>query len=85
MEGVVMQTYGAGNIPDTAAMSYIFEELAKACDRGVVIVNCTQCNKGLVKEKYAAGIVSIVIYVCARVTMRECVCVCVCDCVCVCV
>jgi len=59
MEGVVLQTYGAGNVPDISDHPYIYEELKEACERGVVIVNCTQCNKGLVKEKYASGIVSI--------------------------
>ncbi len=53
-----MQAYGAGNIPDTAAHSDIFEELKGACDRGVVIVNCTQCSQGTVTESYAGGIVS---------------------------
>lgn len=58
MEGVVLQTYGAGNVPDTEKNSYLFQVLKDACDRGVVIVNCTQCATGVVTELYAGGIVS---------------------------
>ena len=58
MEGVILQTYGAGNIPDTSTHSDIFHELKSACERGVVIVNCTQCSQGTVSENYAGGIVS---------------------------
>ena len=58
MEGVVLQTYGSGNVPDRDCHMYLFEELKAACDRGVIVINCTQCSKGLVKEKYSGGIVS---------------------------
>ena len=58
MEGVIFQTYGAGNVPDTDENSYLFEELKAACSRGVIIVNCTQCSSGLVTELYAGSIVS---------------------------
>ncbi len=58
MEGVVVQAYGAGNIPDTSSHSGIFDELKGACDKGVIIVNCTQCSQGTVTESYAGGIVS---------------------------
>ena len=61
MEGVVLQTYGAGNVPDTDAHSHLFEEMKKACERGVVVVNCTQCSSGFVTESYAGGIVSLYI------------------------
>ena len=56
MEGVVLQTYGAGNAPDTR--TDLIMELKKACDRGVIIVNCSQCASGYVTEDYAAGRVS---------------------------
>ncbi len=59
MKGVILQTYGAGNIPDTKAHAYMFEELKAACEREVVIVNCTQCSSGLVTEMYAGGIVGV--------------------------
>lgn len=55
MEGVVLQSYGAGNIPDSR--SDIVEELSAATERGVIIVNCSQCFSGYVSDKYAAGLV----------------------------
>ena len=53
MQGVVLQTYGAGNIPDTR--KDLVEDLREASDRGVMIVNCTQCIRGRVSQNYAAG------------------------------
>jgi len=53
MQGVVLQTYGAGNIPDSR--KDLIEDLREASDRGVLIVNCTQCTKGHVSQNYAAG------------------------------
>ena len=55
MKGVILQTYGAGNIPDKP---YLFDELKAACDRGVIVVNCTQCSSGVVTDMYSGGIVS---------------------------
>ncbi|KAI9290259.1 asparaginase-domain-containing protein [Umbelopsis sp. AD052] len=52
MQGVVLETYGAGNAP---ARSDLLSALKEACDRGVIIVNCTQCRKGLVTDAYATG------------------------------
>ncbi|KAI8582726.1 hypothetical protein K450DRAFT_226616 [Umbelopsis ramanniana AG] len=52
MQGVVLETYGAGNAP---ARSDLLAALKEACDRGVIIVNCTQCRKGLVTDAYATG------------------------------
>ncbi|KAI8074030.1 asparaginase-domain-containing protein [Gongronella butleri] len=51
-QGVVLETYGAGNAP---ARPDLLAELEAACNRGVVIVNCTQCRKGLVTDVYATG------------------------------
>ncbi|KAI9313557.1 asparaginase-domain-containing protein [Dichotomocladium elegans] len=51
-QGVVLETYGAGNAP---ARPDLLAALKEACDRGVVIVNCTQCRKGLVSDSYATG------------------------------
>lgn len=53
MKGVILQTYGAGNIPDKP---YLFDELKAACDRGVIVVNCTQCSSGVVTDMYSGGI-----------------------------
>ncbi|KAI8140484.1 asparaginase-domain-containing protein [Fennellomyces sp. T-0311] len=52
IQGVVLETYGAGNAP---ARADLLAALKDACDRGVVIVNCTQCRKGLVTDSYATG------------------------------
>ena len=46
LQGLILKTYGAGNIPNDEG---ILQSLAKANDRGVVIVNCTQCLYGTVK------------------------------------
>lgn len=53
MEGIVFQTFGAGNIPSNR--EDIIEELKKATQRGVIIVNCTQCTSGTVSEIYETG------------------------------
>ncbi|KAI8372952.1 asparaginase-domain-containing protein [Radiomyces spectabilis] len=52
IQGVVLETYGAGNAPSRPDLLAAIKE---ACDRGVVIVNCTQCRKGLVNDAYATG------------------------------
>ena len=56
MQGVVLQSYGAGNGPD--AREDLLEILKSASSRGVLIVNITQCYKGSVSTAYAAGQVS---------------------------
>lgn len=53
MQGVVLQTFGSGNIPSNR--KDLIEELKKANDNGVIIVNCTQCTCGSVSEIYEAG------------------------------
>lgn len=53
MRGVVLQTYGAGNVPDTN--STLLQELETACKGDIIIVNCSQCTSGHVTENYAAG------------------------------
>ena len=53
MEGVVIQSYGAGNGPDARDdLINLFKEAAK---RGVLIVNITQCQRGVVTTSYATG------------------------------
>jgi L-asparaginase len=59
LQGLILKTYGAGNIPND---ENIFRSLAKANQRGVVIVNCTQCLYGTVKMgayKTASGLADI--------------------------
>lgn len=54
VQGLILETYGMGNGPsnDTA----LLRTLERACRRGVVVVNCTQCLRGRVhQEGYATG------------------------------
>jgi len=56
VRGIVLQTYGVGNAPqgDHALM----DALERAADRGIVLVNVTQCLTGSVsQETYATGTV----------------------------
>ena len=53
LRGLVIETYGAGNGPDKNAE--LLRVLREATDRGVVIVNCTQCQRGRVTTSYATG------------------------------
>jgi len=53
VRGAVLLTFGAGNAPESKEF---LGALSEACDRGVVIVNISQCGKGGVNmECYAAG------------------------------
>ncbi len=54
VKGAVLLSYGAGNAPDKNPA--LLELLKAASDRGVVIVNVSQCGSGSVAEgAYAAG------------------------------
>ncbi|XP_078673135.1 L-asparaginase-like isoform X1 [Branchiostoma floridae x Branchiostoma belcheri] len=53
MDGVVLQTYGTGNAPDSR--HDLLNAFKEASDRGILIVNCTQCPKGGVDCYYATG------------------------------
>lgn len=54
LRGLVLETYGSGNGP-TSDKEFL-RVLAQAVERGVVIVNCTQCLRGNVDQgKYATG------------------------------
>lgn len=53
MEGVVLETYGSGNAPDNRPD--LLDQLKKATDSGVIIMNCTQCLRGTVSTSYATG------------------------------
>ncbi len=44
VKGVVLQTFGSGNGPDSRPE--IMKAFKKASDNGVLIINCTQCYKG---------------------------------------
>merc|ERR1711924_6797 len=49
---VVLQTFGAGNAPDTPEFLAVIRD---ACAAGVVIANVTQCTEGSVAAHYAVG------------------------------
>lgn len=53
MKGVVLQTFGAGNVPNNR--EDLLQVLKDAADRGVIIVNCTQCITGSVADLYECG------------------------------
>ena len=48
VEGVILESYGAGNAPDKR--KDLLQALKEATDQGIIIVNCTQvCKK---KKRY---------------------------------
>lgn len=50
---VIIETYGSGNMPlDRPA---IFKILQEANNRGIIIVNVSQCRKGVVSNSYECG------------------------------
>ncbi len=46
LRGVILETYGSGNAPSS---DWLFHQLKNAVDRGLIIVNKTQCNTGSVE------------------------------------
>ncbi|KAI9592488.1 asparaginase-domain-containing protein [Syncephalis fuscata] len=53
IQGVVLETYGAGNAPNNRPE--LLRALREATDNGIVIVNCSQCTRGLVSTLYATA------------------------------
>lgn len=53
LQGLVLETYGAGNIPDRR--TDLLDVLRDAQARGVVLTHVTQCFRGRVRPDYAAG------------------------------
>ncbi|PJF20031.1 L-asparaginase domain-containing protein [Paramicrosporidium saccamoebae] len=51
--GVILETFGTGNAPDNRPE--LIQVIREAVDRGVVIVNITQCQRGTVSEIYSTG------------------------------
>ncbi len=47
IKGIVLKTYGAGNSPNE---QWFLDAIAKACERGIVIMNVTQCVNGGVND-----------------------------------
>jgi 60kDa lysophospholipase len=56
LRGLILETFGAGNAPGGAdnAMTRVIQE---AIQRGIVIVNVTQCLAGSVNPLYAPGVI----------------------------
>jgi len=54
LQGLILETYGSGNAPNNDPR--FLRLLTEACDRGVIIINCTQCQQGKVEmAQYATG------------------------------
>ncbi|MFC3908376.1 asparaginase [Legionella dresdenensis] len=54
LQGLVLETYGSGNAPNNDPR--FLQLLREGSERGIVIVNCTQCQQGHVKMgEYATG------------------------------
>lgn len=52
--GLILETYGAGNAQNNDPRFLTL--LAESCARGVIIINCTQCQQGRVEmSQYATG------------------------------
>lgn len=56
LRGLVLETFGAGNAP-SGRDNALFKIVAEAVNRGIVIVNVTQCLTGSVSAVYAPGMV----------------------------
>ena len=53
-QGLIIQTYGTGNAP--VANHGLVKALGEACERGLVVVNCSQCLHGqVIMSQYATG------------------------------
>lgn len=58
ISGVVLESYGAGNIPSNR--DDVFNEIEAAVKRGVIFVNITQCTRGsIVTPLYETGRVRV--------------------------
>ncbi|XP_046397210.1 L-asparaginase 1-like [Ischnura elegans] len=53
LEGLVLLTYGSGNVPSNR--QELLDEIKIAIDRGVLVINCTQCSRGTVSDIYETG------------------------------
>jgi lysophospholipase len=53
MEGLIIQSYGVGNIPSNQIE--LIQVIKEAVNNGTVIVNITQCAQGTVSPSYETG------------------------------
>ncbi len=47
LKGLILETYGSGNAPKE---TWFINELQQAAQKGIVILNITQCSKGFVEQ-----------------------------------
>ena len=53
LKGVILKTFGSGNAPH---LDFLMKYLKAATDRGIIIVNFTQCLEGMVEmDRYESG------------------------------
>ncbi len=52
VKGIVLRTYGAGNAPTA---KWFHDAIREAIERGVIILNVTQCSNGAVLQRYEGG------------------------------
>ncbi len=52
LQGIVLETFGSGNLPNHAGIIAALEQQAQA---GAIIVNCTQCHAGHVQQGHYAA------------------------------
>ena len=54
LKAVVLKTFGSGNAPQK---EWLIQQLKEATQRGIVIVNITQCQRGFVEmQRYGTGL-----------------------------
>ena len=54
LKAVVLKTFGSGNAPQK---EWLIHQLKEATERGIVIVNITQCQRGIVEmQRYGTGL-----------------------------
>jgi L-asparaginase len=54
LQGLILETYGSGNAP---SMPWFLKALKRATEKGIIILNVTQCKAGKVEMgKYAASV-----------------------------
>jgi L-asparaginase len=53
LRGLILETYGSGNAPNKA---WLHDMLSDSIQKGLVVVNVTQCNRGFVEQgKYGTS------------------------------
>jgi L-asparaginase len=70
LRGLVLMTFGSGNAPRDPQL---IDELTKAVERGMVVVNVTQCAKGKVEQgKYetSVGLMNAGVVSCGDMTLE---------------